>query len=144
MLCAGGVRRSGWKTLDVKGGDYTAMIPPLPSEVMNTPWDEVELIHGITSFYPWDAHLLLRDVWRCLREGGKLVLEQPDFTKAKEKVEWLFGDGALIDPMHMNKWAYTPGTLVEALRNVGFKKDITIHPAQHHVPSRDFRLEAIK
>ena len=30
IICAGVVRRPGWKTLDIKGGDFEADIPPLP------------------------------------------------------------------------------------------------------------------
>ena len=50
LLCAGIVRRAGWKTLDVKGGDFTAEIPPLPPGVRAIVWDEIEWVHGIGSF----------------------------------------------------------------------------------------------
>ena len=144
LLCAGIVRRAGWKTLDVvAGADYTAKIPPLPGVVHEVAWDEIELIHGVTSFYPWEAVELLKEIRYVLRDGGKLVLEQPDFDKAKVKVEWLFGDPGPKNPWHMNKWAYTPGILVEVLRDAGFS-EIELHRAVYHVPERDFRVEAYK
>ena len=143
MLCAGITRRDGWKTLDVAGGDYTAKIPPLPKEVMDVPWDEIELIHGITSFYPWEAAELLQQIWKCLKDAGILVLEQPDFSVAKNRVDWLFGDPGPMNPDHMNKWAYTPETLSYTLSRAGFNH-ISYQPARYHVTWRDFRIEAVK
>lgn len=141
MLCAGQMRRDGWKTLDCKPGhDFVAMIPPLPREVKSFQWDEIEWIHGITSFRPEDGVTLLRELHGVLAEGGKLVLEQPDFNKARERVEWVFGDG---EPLNRNRWAYTEESLYALLQKVGFSR-IEFHEAQHHVPSRDFRVEAYR
>ncbi len=145
MLCAGIVRRPGWKVLDAKGGDFVARIPPLPSEVKEVKWDVIEWIHGVTSFYPWEALGILKEIYGVLSTGGMLILEQPDFRKAIEsgRVEWLFGDPVPRDPLHMNHWAYTPETLRKVLEEAGFS-DIRLFPAQHHFPDRDFRMEAYR
>ena len=85
----------------------------------------------------------MREIRCVLRNGGKLVLEQPDFIKAKEKVEWLFGDPIPQNPLHMNKWAYTPRTLTDLVMSAGFSR-IELHEARCHVPARDFRLEVYR
>lgn len=152
MLCSGITRREGWVTLDSDpkfGADIVASIPPLPQEVKAKQWDEIELIHGITSFYPWDAEQLLCEIRGVLASGGKLVLEQPDAWWAAKAiiddggdfVKWFFGDSSLRNPEHMNKWAYTPEILEDTLHRAGFL-DVHVRKAEYHNPRRDFRMEA--
>lgn len=144
MLGSGIFKREGWKTLDcnpVHAADFVASIPPLPDDVKAVEWDEIEWIHGITSLYPWDAKAVLAEILAVLKPGGRLVLEQPDFIKARERVEWLFGDATLNLAPIMNRWSYWPESLKIELRRTGFS-GIEILPAQHHVPERDFRVEA--
>lgn len=144
MLGAGRQRRDGWMTLDANPkveADFTALIPPLPAAVQAIRWDEIEWIHGITSLYPWDAEILLKELHSVLEPGGKLILEQPHFYSAIENVEWLFGDPRFADPLHMNHWAYTPDTLAALLKSAGFSTIDLLSPL-HHNPARDFRLEA--
>lgn len=146
MLCAGPVRRTGWKTLDANPRhepDYLASIPPLPSDVSGQLWDEIEWIHGIASFYPWEAKDLLGELAAVLSSGGKLILEQPDFRKASAREEWLFGDPAFRNPLHMNRWAYSPDSLTALLMETGFVQ-VDILAARHHSPARDFRAEAYR
>lgn len=144
MLCAGASRRDGWKTLDANPKhepDFLATIPPLPDSVKAVAWDEIEWIHGITSFYPWEGAQILKELKAVLVPGGKLILEQPDFNKVGQRPEWIFGDPSLTNPLHMNKWAYTPATLTAAMHKAGFSI-IAIRVALHHLPERDFRIEA--
>jgi hypothetical protein len=152
MLCSGGVRREGWQTLDCDpkfGPDYLASIPPLPAAIKQQRWNEIELIHGITSFYPWEAKPLLSELREVLApSSGKLVLEQPNAHIVAQCVvgdpgcvRWFFGDPSFENPSHMNKWAYTPETLYALLRTVGFER-IVQTDALHHEPTRDFRMEA--
>jgi hypothetical protein len=151
MLCSGITKREGWKTLDsnpAHNPDILASIPPLPAEVCAVQWDEIELIHGITSFYPWEAKQLLIEIRDVLAPGGKLVLEQPnlDYVVAALAtgaglVEWLFGDAQFENPAHMNKWAFSPRGLRDLLQFLGYAR-VEFHTAQHHNPVRDFRIEA--
>jgi hypothetical protein len=153
MLCAGMGRRAGWQTLDSNPNnspDFLTVLPPLPIQVRAIQWDEIELIHGITSFYPWDAKALLIEIRDVLAPGGKLVLEQPNLDVVIERlaaregaVYWLFGDPTFSNPAHMNKWAYSPVSLQIRLESVGFSK-VELLPAQHHNPDRDFRMEAYR
>lgn len=150
MLCAGVTRCPGWKTLDVNpkhNPDFLAELPPLPAGVLIQKWDEIEWIHGITSLYPWQASEVLREVKGILNPEGKLVLEQPDARKAAHQVlidgnpQWFFGDPSHRQPLIMNRWAYTPETLYHVLREAGFGR-VVCTEARHHVPDRDFRMEA--
>lgn len=147
MLCPGIFWREGWKCLDAFKRphiDYPATIPPLPAEVKAIQWDEIEWVHGITSLYPWEAKDILPELLAVLKPGGKLVLEQPNFEHTRVSVPMVFGNAEdQRDPLLMNKWAYRPEDLTELLRQTGFSR-VEILPAQHHVPSRDFRVEAYR
>lgn len=147
LLIAPGIhRREGWMALDADpslGTEFTAIVPPLPASVKAIAWDEIEWVHGITSLYPWDAESIVREIHGVMRPGGKLTLEQPDFNKAKEHLEWIFGDAAEFrKPLLMNRWAYTPESLSKLLLSAGFMQIATM-AALHHRPERDFRIEAI-
>ncbi len=146
MIGAGVHRREGWKALDAdpkRGGDFVATLPPLPDAVKQIQWDEIEWIHGVTSLYPWEANQILSELQMILRVGGTLVLEQPNFNHAVSRIDWLFGDPVPKNPLHMNRWAYTPETLTALVLKAGFGQ-VRILAAQHHFPVRDFRLEATK
>lgn len=147
-LSIGGELRVGWTILDARGGDITATIPPLPPEVADQRWAEIEWIHGPASLYPWELTELLPQLRACLAPGGRLVMETPNavitaeaMARNLECVRWMFGDPSYREPLYMNKWAYTPQTLTTALRNAGFST-IQVEQAQHHHPGRDFRVEA--
>lgn len=152
ILCAGRVRRPGWKTLDADpdvGPDILAHVPPLPADVKQRQWDTIEWIHGVGTFDPWVAEVLLADLREVLAPDGILVLEQPDLREGAVAVLenpnmawWLFGDPSHRDPNMMNRWAYTPETLSNLLRKIGFSR-VTVGPAQYHGRlKRDFRIEA--
>lgn len=150
MICAGSMRRPGWKTLDADERtkpDFHALIPPLPFEVHAIKWNEVEWIHGITSLFPWEGLAVLREIRDILAPEGKLVLEQPDARIAAKYLlnggdpRWLFGDPADKNPGIMNRWAFTPDALYQTLREAGFSR-VVATVARHHVPERDFRMEA--
>jgi hypothetical protein len=146
ILLAGADRRAGFQTLDMKGShDFIATVPPLPEAVKAISWDRIELIHGITQFYPWDAEVLVREIFDALRSGGTAIFEQPNLIECLRSgaVEWLYGDPSLKEPEHMVKWAYTGISLRSLMYKVGFK-NVVIGRAQYHVPLRDFRLTAVK
>lgn len=145
MLCAGDVRRSGWRTLDAdpkKGGDFLALIPPLPADVKAIAWDEIEWIHGIAALYPWEAEEFLIEIREAMVPGGTLTIETPDFSKMSRSIDWMFGDKQFRSPLMMNKWSYTPDSLADALRKAGFR-EIRILEAGFHRIDRDFRVEAL-
>jgi hypothetical protein len=152
LLLSGATRRAGWIRLDGNrrhGPDILATIPPLPVTVTERAWDEIELAHGISSFYPWQAASLLASLREVMAPGGILWLEQPDIVKAAHavartgtmaRVPWLFGDPEPEDEWHMNRWGYTPAALRTLLLEAGWSLVEEVPPLRH--PERDFRLKA--
>lgn len=151
-LMIGGTPRDGWKLLDLNPEhtpDYWAHIPPIPVEVKAVQWDEVEWIHGPASLEPWELPLVLKDLRGVVAPEGVLVMETPDARhiarifaeNPTSNLRHVYGDPQHGDAAYMNRWAYTPETLANALHAAGFSR-IGLLPAQHHLPSRDFRIEA--
>ena len=156
--------RQGWTTLDAdpnSGAEIISTVPPLPHEVTSVKWQEIEMIHSLEHLYPWDAAQLLTEIRGVLVAGGRLTIELPDLAFAaavligqKERIPgtvsgqcdmWpIYGDPNHRNPLYGHRWGYTPQTLRQALEAAGFDPEGISHlPAQHHVPVRDFRMEAI-
>jgi predicted SAM-dependent methyltransferase len=163
IIGCGTQRRPGYLTLDADPAgspDFVAALPPLPDEVRAERWDVIEMIHFIEHLFPWDAEVVLRQIFECLNPGGTFVLEQPDLLFAARVLAgvqeplpgtapgqcdmWvLYGDPTHQNPLFGHRWGYSPETLTEALLAAGFQREnIAVLPAQYHVPARDFRIEA--
>ncbi len=144
LLMSGLHHPPGFVTLDANPAhrpDILSTIPPVPELVKCALWDRIEWIHGINVVYPWHAKEILREVRECLAPDGVLVLEQPDITKCFS-VEEIYGDPVTCVDMHMVKWGYSPNSLLETLRDCGFRR-FSMRAADEiqHVPNRDFRME---
>lgn len=161
LLLSGKTRRTGWVTLDGDPQvrpDIVRMLPPLALPLGSC--QEIELCHGIGHFYKWEAEALLKEMYVALSPHGILTLEQPNLQWAAEVLAgvreapaglapgqadmWpIYGDPNHRNPLHSIKWGWTPQTLKEALLAAGFQK-VELQRAQHHVPERDFRIQAHK
>jgi hypothetical protein len=151
MLFSGAEKREGWMTLDVNPeyrADIIANVYPLPVEVLNNIWDEIEWIHGINCMTPWSGMLTLESIRHAMAPDGILILEQPDMRKVVTKyaqdeslMRWIFGDPSGGEDLGMARWGYTPESLTDLVKSVGFTR-IKIEKALHHLVERDFRLEA--
>jgi SAM-dependent methyltransferase len=164
LLCCGPTRPPGFVRLDSNPKhepDILASIPPLPPAARG-PWDQVDLIHGIEHFLPWETAPLLREIHAALKPRGVLVLEQPNLEAAArvllgldppqyrgvlESAMWpIYGDPAHEDTGYLHRWGYTPATLSALLRSVATWSRIDVLPQQFHAYAmgRDFRIEATK
>lgn len=124
--------------------------------------DEIMAIHVIEHFYLWEAGPLLTGWKRILKPGGKIVLECPNllsaakelvanptlaFSKGKDMATTMwpfFGDPSWEDPLMCHRWGYTPESLMETLREVGFvdlKEEV---PLFKKGAPRDLRVSGIK
>ena len=160
---SGRVASPGWTTLDAdpdSGAQIVATVPPLPE--FPQPLHTVEMIHSLEHLYRWDAAALLVEIYDALQPGGRLVIELPNIAFAAEVLTgirppipgtapgqcdmWpLYGDPTTRNPLYGHRWGYTPATLRGALEGAGFDPaKIVEYPAQHHVPGRDFRMEAVR
>jgi ubiquinone/menaquinone biosynthesis C-methylase UbiE len=117
--------------------------------------DEILSVHVVEHFFRWEVGPLLREWWRVLKPGGKMVLELPDVLKAARNLlagmgdqmaMWpLYGDDTLKDPYMCHKYGWSEQTLKRELEACGFR-DVKIRKPQFHGgrENRDMRLECVK
>ena len=125
--------------------------------------DEFLGSHVIEHFPQHRAPGVLANWHKTLKDGGKLVLEVPDFEGLCRDYLEQSGDdqkmtamcifGAHVDritpetekngALSPHLWGYTPKSLADLCAHVGFK-DIQILPPTGQHPGKNFRLEATK
>jgi predicted SAM-dependent methyltransferase len=153
-LAAGAMVLPGWRSVGLDDAhDIRADIRSLP--LADAVADEVMCIHGLEHLWRWEADAALREWWRVLKPGGRLVLEQPELFRCCQMVLtnpdprrglWgLFGDPGYKDELMAHKWCWAKPELIQALRDAGFVKVKTDTPQFHARRAyRDLRYEAIK
>lgn len=157
-------KREGWVTLDAhprSNADLVGGVPPIPDSVEPDSCEVIEMIHFLEHLFLWDARELLKECHRCLKVGGKVVIECPNIDYACKVLTgqvtapgghadqfdmWpLYGDPSHKDPLYGHRWGYTPETLANELEQAGFPGiGIARSSARSHFPIRDFRIEATK
>ena len=121
--------------------------------------DEIHAYHVVEHIFRWEVEGVLRDWFRVLKPGGKMVLELPcldkilwlfsKYQEAKSPVDarltlWgLYGDPGYKNPDMTHKWCYAMSELQSLMQGIGLREVIIMEP-QTHVALRDMRLEGTK
>jgi predicted SAM-dependent methyltransferase len=159
----GGRRLPGYTGVDVIPRPAADIVSPadaipLPSNSV----EEILAIHVVEHVHQWEVPSLLKEWFRLLKPGGRLVMEMPDIIKCAKNVAegytyagkhpdqagmWgIFGDSRLKDPYMIHKWGWHFKSLSPLVKEAGFvklKEERTqFHPVGRE--RRDFRMEAIK
>lgn len=151
---SGNKKIEGWIGIDLDGDpDIRADIRALPFSDEYA--HEAMAIHVIEHIWRWEALDVLREWFRVLQPGGKLVLELPDLMKCAQSIlthpdprrgVWgLYGDPGYRSELMSHKWGWTQSELKSELLAAGFTK-IKVRDPQFHGRRnyRDMRLEAYK
>ena len=156
----------GWTNIDVQVSPRAKRPPEVLCDLKNIPLSnecatEAMAIHVLEHFYYWDALKVLVEWQRLLKPGAILVLELPDLAKCCRNLlearpgkghpdqlsMWgIYGDPRDEDPYMVHRWGWTPKTLRDVLKTLGFV-DIREEPTQWHSSGklhRDMRLVAKK
>lgn len=153
-LGCGEKRLRGYINVDLYGTpdeyhDFTKL--PYPENSV----DEILGVHILEHIFISKIEETLKNWYKVLKTGGRLILEMPDLKKIlgffQKDDPNLFktmyalygkevGSGRVED---VHKWCWTFATLKPILEHIGFK-DITEKPAKYHMLERDFRVEAVK
>jgi len=156
-------RLDGYTGVDAVARDAADIVAP--ADAIPLPdgcADEIMAIHLCEHLLPWRLPFALREWYRLLQSGGKLILEMPDLFKACQNIVdgrmrggkhpdqlglWaLYGDVRDEDEHMLHRYAYSFNTLSPIVAAAGFvgltECETFFHPAGREF--RDFRLEAIK
>lgn len=157
-LGSGKKRIDGYTNIDINpdtNPDIVADICQLPLD--SGVCDEVMAIHTLEHLWLQDVLPALKEWFRVLRPGGRLVLELPCLEKilknfmrtppmAQLTLWGVHGDpGTHLkrEVWQLHKWTWSLGDLAMALDKAGFD-DIKEEQCRYHMPQRDMRLEAVK
>jgi len=118
--------------------------------------DQIFTSHVLEHFPRWETEAMLRDWHRMLRQGGRLVVEMPDFWRC---VMWLFHPSKRKRELgrsqfYGNQWdrlefethryVWSGSEFKRALREAGFRSVRLSHRTRTHQSGRDMRVVAIK
>lgn len=111
----------------------------------------IEIYHVIEHLPRNDVQESLKEWYRLLEQGGKLIIEYPDFDQAVK--EYLAGNERRIDnifglqrfPGDAHLFGYNAKRMRELLQNCGFKEIIDCQPQDYHRQEEPcLRIEASK
>jgi predicted SAM-dependent methyltransferase len=124
--------------------------------------DEVMAIHVVEHFWRWEVVDVLKEWFRVLKPGGKMILECPNLITACQMVladpdnatgpgpegqrsMWvLYGDPGWRDPLMVHRWGYTPRSLAGVMHQAGLET-LRQEPAQFKLREpRDMRITGLK
>jgi SAM-dependent methyltransferase len=124
--------------------------------------DEILAVHVVEHFWRWEVEAVIKEWFRVLKPGGKLILECPNLKTACEeflndpdkaslpgtegqRTMWVFyGDPRWQDPLMVHRWGYTPNSLASLMKICGLI-EVKQEPAQYKLREpRDMRVTGIK
>ncbi len=152
-LGCGKRRYPGWINIDASNSDLDCDVGsvPLPDGCAS----EIMLIHVVEHIWRTQVPAAMREWYRLLAPGGRIVLELPDAMKCARNMvagmseqygrQGLYGDLTVEHEHHLHKWGYLPSEVIKLLREAGFIKATETLPQFHGKrKSRDMRIEALR
>ena len=125
-------------------------------DIVCLPFDDemvecIEMYHVIEHMPRHDVPRALKDWWRVMRPGGKLIIECPNFDEAVR--EYLDGNERRIDnifglqrfPGDTHVFGYNFKCLKKSLEEAGFRDIVECPPQDYHKDEEPcMRIEAVK
>lgn len=158
------LKGKGWVNVDLPN-NWSDVKPDIEADITKPlPFpedyaDEIHAYHVIEHFQRWELPDILKHWIRCLKPGGKLILECPCLDKIvaqyahaiidgtdpdpRMTILGLYGDPGYKHPDMMHRWCYSVAELAAGLTSVGLE-DVTPHEPKTHQPARDMRMTARK
>lgn len=155
----GGVKLPGYTNLDIidENGAADEIIDCTDILTTHPEWEgkveEILGLHVFEHFYYDEAVRALGQYYKLLTDGGRLVLEMPNFAALCMMVfngddtsltmGYIFGSHSRDGQVHY--WGWHPETLYKALKDAGFTAIELKNAQDYHAQERPcFRMEAQK
>jgi ubiquinone/menaquinone biosynthesis C-methylase UbiE len=143
----GWVNVDGFTDCDIKSG--VDVLPFKDGEL-----SEIQAIHVFEHIDRMKADAVLKEWFRCLGSGGRLVLELPCLDKIAQMIVageknmvmtlfGLYGDVRQSRKEMLHPWCWSKTELTEAITACGFK-NVSVEEPVFHYSARDMRITATK
>lgn len=159
-LGCGDKRMAGYVDVDCRAEvrpDVVSSVQNYLKTLPDSSVDEVIAHHILEHLGPGECEVLVAEIHRVLKPGGKLIVECPDFARAiqrysKGQIAWwqlkqvVYGGPAGADAGLGHRWGWGLKEMESLLVKVGFNPVVSETP-QAHGPEkveRDFRLVATR
>jgi hypothetical protein len=148
----GNVRLKGYVNIDMRqtpATDYVTNFKKLPCKGNSVAI--IETYHVIEHIPFSEVELVIKEWYRVLSQGGKLVVECPNFDQDlneylagnEERLYSIFGRQRYKGDVHY--WGYNTKRLKKLLKIVGFSKTYELEAQDYHKNEEPcIRIEAIK
>jgi hypothetical protein len=160
---SGNDKLEGYLNVDKNSKEADIIIDVMKMDLPENVTEEILASHLIEHLPQHRAPEIISNWYRTLKPKGKLVVETPhieelcqDFLQQDDEdrimtLTCIFGAAAEEKSaeteergaLYPHLWGYTPKTLTDLCKSVGFK-DVKILPQTGKHPGKNFRLEAVK
>lgn len=146
------VKKAGFFTLDIAGSPDRNfdLNEPLDYDYNSIEW--IGTFHLIEHLHPSRVKYLVTSWVNCLKPGGKLIIETPDFDQLitwyirepenRKVLQWIFGDDSRRGQNHL--WGFNEKRLLDLFENLPVDAEFAPPEDYHANEGPCLRLEVTK
>lgn len=145
------VKRPGYFTLDIAGSPDRNFDLNEPLDYDYNTIEEIGTYHLIEHLHPSRVKYLVTSWVNCLKPGGKLIIETPDFDglilwylkeQSTLSMKWIFGDDSRRGQNHL--WGYNEKRLLDLFENLPVDAEFASPQDYHAQEGPCLRIEVTK
>ena len=152
LLLGHPLKLQGFFTLDYVGSPDRNFDLNEPLDYQYNSIETIESHHVIEHLHPGRVKFLVTSWVNCLKPGGTLIIETPDFDQLitwyirdpdnKKVLQWIFGDDSRKGQNHL--WGYNEKRLMDLFENLPVNAEFAPPQDYHSAEGPCLRIEVTK